>query len=160
MLKNLHTPIIIRFTDGEGPSFRHGVMGVTTISLGILQAIGGILRPHLPDNGEGKETKRIVWEILHKSSGYAIVGLAYATIYFGAEVAGTKMQTFKGVFYSTFAFVGVVIIAMLYDKFTYKDPVVADSDTKDPNVGVENLPLTIASYDIVIEQGSLHTSTN
>jgi uncharacterized membrane protein len=113
--------MIARFTDREGPSFRHGVMGVTTMSLGILQAIGGILRPHIPEQEREKERKRIVWEILHKCTGYALVGLAYATIYFGAEVAGAKKQTFKGVFYATLIFAGVVIVAMLYDKFTYKD---------------------------------------
>jgi hypothetical protein len=127
------------FTDGMGPSCNHGVIGLTTMTLGILQAVNGILRPHTPEEDEQKEKKRFIWELLHKCTGYATLALAYTTIYYGAQVAGSKKQdTFMGVFYATFAFAGVVAIVMRGDKlFVYKEEDGRSTSYKDKTQGME-----------------------
>mmetsp|Transcript_24580 Transcript_24580/g.57272 ORF Transcript_24580/g.57272 Transcript_24580/m.57272 type:complete len:303 (+) Transcript_24580:490-1398(+) len=107
------------FEDGMGPSYRHGIVGLTTMICGFLQIVGGILRPHAPEKGEEKGAGRFAWEIAHKGLGYSAIVLAYAAIYLGAEVAGIKRDTFKGAFYATLGFAGVATFVFLVDKLTY-----------------------------------------
>lgn len=111
------------FEDGMGPSYRHGIIGLTTMACGFLQILAGVLRPHLPeDEKEAKSTIRFVWEIGHKALGYSTIVIAYATLWFGAEVAGIQQDTFRGVFYSTLAYAGVLSAALVADKCS-RDPV-------------------------------------
>jgi len=105
-----------------GPSYRHAVIGLTTMICGFLQVLGGALRPHAPEEGEEKTTIRFVWEIMHKFMGYSAIILAYGTIYLGSVVAGIKRDAFFGVFIATLVYAGVVGCAFLVDKFTFKPP--------------------------------------
>merc|ERR1712038_1850757 len=53
----------------------------------MLQAVLGILRPHLPKgDGEEKSTLRRVWEIKHKIFGYGALILAVVTIGIGTTL--------------------------------------------------------------------------
>lgn len=67
-------------------TFQHGVMGATTMALGLFQPINALLRPH--PNEEGQETNifRTIWEILHKGIGYGTLLLAVATIGVGTTL--------------------------------------------------------------------------
>ena len=111
------------YEDAMGPSYRHGVIGLTTMVCGFMQMVAGITRPHAPEEGEEKTTLRMIWEYGHKGLGYSTIVIAYATIYFGAEVAGLHRDAFFRAFYAAVAFFGVAAVAMLVDKFViYKAP--------------------------------------
>jgi hypothetical protein len=74
------------FEDRGYDSYRHGVLGMVTMTLGCLQPLNAILRPHPTKEGEEKTTARLVWELLHKSTGYIAVLLAVVTIGYGTTV--------------------------------------------------------------------------
>jgi hypothetical protein len=63
-------------------AYKHGVLGCVTMSLGLLQPLNAILRPHF-DPDSPKTTVRTVWEYFHKGTGYAALLLAVVTIGFG-----------------------------------------------------------------------------
>ena len=65
-------------------SYYHGIFGMITMLLGILQPINAFLRPHNPEEGETKSSLRLAWEILHKASGYIAVILGAFTIVLGS----------------------------------------------------------------------------
>ena len=49
-------------------------MGMTVIIIGLLQLINALIRPHPPQKGEARALKCLVWEIVHKCSGYTAIG--------------------------------------------------------------------------------------
>jgi hypothetical protein len=63
-------------------SYKHGVLGMVTMSLGLLQPLNAILRPHF-DPDSAKTTLRTAWEYFHKGTGYAALLLAVVTIGYG-----------------------------------------------------------------------------
>lgn len=63
-------------------SYKHGVLGMVTMSLGLFQPLNAILRPHF-DPDSPKSTLRTVWEYFHKGTGYAALLLAVVTIGYG-----------------------------------------------------------------------------
>jgi hypothetical protein len=67
-------------------NYRHGICGMVTMVLGLLQPLNAVIRPHPPKEGEVKATARIVWEVLHKGSGYTALLLAVATIALGTTI--------------------------------------------------------------------------
>jgi len=72
------------FGDTGLNSYRHGVLGMVVMILGILQPVNAIFRPRLPTAATGsKTTARIVWEYYHKGSGWLAVILAIPTIALG-----------------------------------------------------------------------------
>ena len=78
--------------------------------LGLLQAVLGILRPHLPKgDGEEKSTLRRVWEIKHKIFGYGALILAVVTIGIGTTLLQRSEEA--RVFQITYGFgVGCLLI--------------------------------------------------
>lgn len=68
--------------------YRHGVLGTTTMALGILQPLNAFIRPHpAPEGGVDKKTKlRAIWEIIHKCFGYTALLLAVVTIAYGTTL--------------------------------------------------------------------------
>ena len=48
----------------------HQIGGLVVMILTIFQPINAFFRPHNPASGEQKETKRKIWEIIHKVLGY------------------------------------------------------------------------------------------
>lgn len=69
-------------------SYKHGVAGMVTMCLGLLQPLNAVLRPHhaAPGGGgqeEAKTKRRIIWEYFHKGTGYAALLLAVVTIGYG-----------------------------------------------------------------------------
>merc|ERR1712032_1610140 len=63
----------------------HGSIGVIIMILGILQPINAFFRPH-KEKGHAPSTKRRVWEMLHKGSGYTAVLLAIVNIAIGTTL--------------------------------------------------------------------------
>ena len=63
-----------------------------------------------------KSLARLAWETGHKSLGYMTIGLAYPTMYFGTQVAGTWQQNFERFFFVLIGFVVVVAAAMARNK--------------------------------------------
>ncbi len=70
------------FEDKGYNSYKHGVFGMTTMSLGLLQPLNAIIRPHF-DPESAKTTLRTLWEYFHKGTGYAALVLAVVTIGYG-----------------------------------------------------------------------------
>lgn len=66
-------------------SYVHGLLGSMVMALGLLQPLNAFIRPHAPapDNAASKTGKRVVWEYVHKGSGYTAVALSVITIAIG-----------------------------------------------------------------------------
>jgi len=69
-------------TGGTRTSFLHACLGCTVMSLGLLQPLNALLRPH-KDTDAPRSTMRFAWELLHKSFGYVAVVLSIVTIVLG-----------------------------------------------------------------------------
>jgi hypothetical protein len=71
------------FESTEGVLNKHKTIGLVVFILTFIQAVGGAVRPHLPrkdDNGnviEAKSPLRMLWEFVHKISGYALLAMAW-----------------------------------------------------------------------------------
>jgi len=74
------------FTDIGYNNYRHGVCGMVTMVMGLLQPLNALIRPHATKEGDIRTTKRLVWEVIHKGSGYLSLLLAAATIILGTTV--------------------------------------------------------------------------
>jgi len=117
--------------------YPHAVAGVITMSIGLFQPINAFLRPHVPENGESKSSKRIVWEILHKLLGWVAVVLAIITIGMGTTILPTKtLQKNFQIVYG--ALIGPLLIGLFiytvvdkkkfYDKLSQEEK---DADKQD-----------------------------
>jgi len=74
------------FSDKGLNSYRHGILGCATMTLGLLQPLNAILRPHAAKDGEERTPQRKAWELLHKGLGYLALLLAFATIGIGTTI--------------------------------------------------------------------------
>lgn len=74
------------FKAGSGKSFLHGVIGLFVMFLGILQPINAFFRPHPANIGEETSYWRRLWEMLHKGSGWTVIGLACINILIGTRL--------------------------------------------------------------------------
>merc|ERR1712154_305787 len=84
---------LVNFTtleSGVGLPFSHAIAGCITMGIAISQAINGIIRPHLPENGEEKSDARVVWEKLHRLLGWVAVMLSIVTIGTGTTLLPAK----------------------------------------------------------------------
>lgn len=105
----------------KGPSFNHGALGMTVMVLGILQPINAFIRPHPPKEGESRPLKRLIWEIVHKCSGYLAILLALVTIIFGTFVISKEHgTTFRAIWGVTLAWVIIFSAASAYDGYRHK----------------------------------------
>eukprot|EP00122_Pirum_gemmata_P014207 Pgem_evm1s13244 len=73
------------FNSGLTKSSFHGGLGMVVMVLGILQPLNGLIRPH-KENGEKRSVRRIVWEIVHRGSGYVCLIAAVITIAIGTTL--------------------------------------------------------------------------
>lgn len=77
------------FGDKGFNNYRHGIMGMIVMVLGLLQPLNAFFRPHPPSTDQNGEsvaaptTARIMWEYFHKGSGWLAVVLAIPTIALG-----------------------------------------------------------------------------
>lgn len=73
------------FGSKSGISYIHGSLGATVMTLGMLQPLNAFIRPHVHKD-EPKELKRIIWEFVHKGSGYGACLLAVVTVSIGTTL--------------------------------------------------------------------------
>lgn len=106
------------FADIGYNNYRHGVCGMATMVLGLLQPLNALIRPHAPKEGETRTTMRLVWEVIHKGSGYMTLLLAAATIILGTTVLpDSNDQTSFQIAYGALVAILVCVVGwMLFDK--------------------------------------------
>jgi len=75
--KNTPEPNHFQPIDGAGALGKHKTIGLVVFILAILQGIGGLIRPHVPEGDEPKSSVRVFWEFAHKGSGVAILAMAW-----------------------------------------------------------------------------------
>ena len=84
--------------EGRGAIGKHKTIGLVVFILAIVQAAGGMMRPHLPeknDDGSFKEPPssiRVMWEFVHKGSGYAILAMAWYQCHSGLMLYAQNFQ--------------------------------------------------------------------
>ena len=112
------------FMDVGFHNYRHGICGMTVMILGLMQPLNALIRPHAPENDDDvKTTKRLLWEIWHKSSGYGAVLLAVPTIILGTlSLPNIEDQTKVQVGYGLGCIGGLLLLVayMFYDKTFYQ----------------------------------------
>ena len=72
------------------------------------------------DNTSEKSTLRKTFEMVHRGLGYSTVALAYTTMYFGAQVSGSRQDAFFGVWYALFGIAAGIAGWMLWDKWQHR----------------------------------------
>lgn len=100
--------------------YNHGVLGMTVMVLGLLQPLNAFFRPHPADEGERKPVKRLLWEILHKASGYVAIVLAAVTIFYGTVVIFGHNTEFRVAWGVTLAWVLLFSLYCAYDGYSHK----------------------------------------
>jgi len=106
-------------------SFIHGVIGLVTMALGVFQPINAYFRPHVPKAGEPRETKRFIWEILHKTSGYIAIFLGLVNVGIGTtRPAKPENETlFQVLFGIAIGLILIILISYIRDGRNYKQQV-------------------------------------
>jgi len=64
-------------------NYHHGVMGITVMTLGLIQPINALIRPKAAKDGQAKSPARKIWEYIHKGTGWIALLLAVPTIVLG-----------------------------------------------------------------------------
>ena len=101
-------------------SYNHGVLGMTVMILGLLQPLNALIRPHPPEAGEKRPLKRLIWEVVHKSSGYIAIILAAVTICYGTFVICCHNTKFLAAWIVTLVWVLLFSLYCLLDGYRYK----------------------------------------
>jgi len=136
------------FLDVGFRNYQHGICGMVVMILGILQPLNALIRPHAPESeAEAKSTKRVVWEIWHKSSGWMAVGLAIPTIVLGTlSLPSLDDQKSFQMGYGIACGCGLLglVAYIFYDKKTYEQQQASKKQSKDsassedPSSGSDN----------------------
>ena len=79
-------------SDDRDTAFSHVAMGMTVMILGLLQPINALIRPHPPEKGQARALERLIWEIVHKCSGYIAIILAIGTYIIFGHVAKFRAE--------------------------------------------------------------------
>lgn len=103
------------FGDKGNNNYRHGIMGMVTMIMGLLQPINAFFRPHLPNEGDDKSRARIIWEIYHKSAGWLTLILASATVILGTRVL-PKAKDGKAFLFTYIGGVGLLLLGLFFIK--------------------------------------------
>jgi len=151
---------IFNFTALSSPStnaFVHGIFGIITMSLGLLQPINAFFRPHLPKEGEKKSFSRKVWSIIHKGSGYIALILAVITIVLGTRLLPEPAnQTVFQVVYV--AMIVPLICLVLYSRKDKKKIMFSEPDNHKVSEKVDEKVYQEEESEIhVSEEGELET---
>lgn len=66
--------------------FPHRTIGLVVFILAFIQAVNGVLRPHVPEEGKEKTTARGGWEIFHRVLGFLLLGLSWYQVQSGIKI--------------------------------------------------------------------------
>jgi len=110
----LHTFDVFKIKD---KSYTHGVFGMIVMTFGILQPFNAIIRPHPPEKGEVKKVKRLIWEIIHKTSGYIAVLLAAVTICYGTIIIFDHNVKFRAAWGCTIGWIVLFSLTCAWDGY-------------------------------------------
>lgn len=91
--KNTPEPNHFQPIEGGGAIGKHKTIGLVVFITSLLQAAGGLFRPHTPDAGEDKSSVRVFWEFAHKLSGMAILAMAWFQCHSGLVTYATNFAT-------------------------------------------------------------------
>jgi hypothetical protein len=70
----------------DGQDEPHRVIGLVIAIVAVVQALLGIFRPHVPEEGEEPTMKRKLWEVAHKVLGYSCLGMAIYQVQSGIKI--------------------------------------------------------------------------
>ena len=107
-------------SDDRDSAFSHAAIGMTVMILGLLQPINAIIRPHPPEKGEARALKRLIWEIVHKCSGYIAIILAAVTIVLGTSIIFDHGAKFRAAWGVTVGWVVLFSIFCWVDGYMYQ----------------------------------------
>ena len=123
------------FKDYGFRNYQHGICGMVVMILGLIQPLNALIRPHPPSGPEDeKSTKRWLWEIWHKSSGWIAVGLAVPTIVLGTlSLPNLEDQSTVQIGYGIGCIGGLLLLTacIFYDKKTFEVSQREPNDGKD-----------------------------
>ena len=89
LLQLIGLATIIAHVESGGGSFIHfnsihSIVGISVCSIGTLQPLNALIRPHPVDHATGKRTTlRFTWEVIHKTFGYTSVLGGMANVVLG-----------------------------------------------------------------------------
>jgi len=113
------------FESGEGALQKHKTIGLAVVIATVLQAVGGIMRPHLPEKDEEKSIIRTAWEGVHKLSGYTILAMAWYQCHSGLKLYALRFSQdndYVGVFWGFAGTIAAVAVGgKLHGIFVYKE---------------------------------------
>lgn len=72
--------------------YPHRTIGLVIFILVFVQALGGALRPHVPEMGEEKTTKRKAFEIGHRLLGFSLLGLSWYQVQSGIKIYQSRFS--------------------------------------------------------------------
>ena len=128
--------------EGRGSIGKHKTIGLVVFILAIIQGVGGIMRPHLPDKNddgsdvEPKSSVRVIWEFVHKGSGYAILAMAWYQCHSGLKLYAQNFQAddFTDVFWGvTGAIAAIAFVGALTRLVMPEEPKPMPVSTKEDN---------------------------
>ena len=111
----------VLFSGARG--FIHGVMGVIVMSLGLLQPINALVRPHAPAGDEPRSKLRLAWELLHKISGYSAALLALFVIYLGTTYITPEdtKSSFQIAYFCMLGMLALLLGVLLFDNWRHPE---------------------------------------
>jgi len=78
--------------DAYHQKFVHACLGCTVMSLGLFQPLNAFIRPHAPPAGEAKPLKRLIWEVVHKTTGVSALILSCVNNFLGGYLFSDRTR--------------------------------------------------------------------
>ena len=129
------------FSSTGGKAYYHGVLGITVMTIGLIQPINAFVRPHPPLPGDPTTTSRLVWEIVHQSLGYFASLLAVMTIFLGTLLVPAPSDQLKfqlGYGIGVGVALLLLVVCLVVDKRNYQEEI---KDESPPLLGCDAVPL-------------------
>eukprot|EP00980_Cylindrotheca_fusiformis_P030371 scaffold24719_cov147-Cylindrotheca_fusiformis.AAC.1 len=124
------------FADVGYNNYRHGICGMVTMVLGLLQPLNALIRPHPPSEGEIKSSLRQLWEVVHKGSGYVAILMAAATIILGTKILPEPddKRAFQVAYGILLGVLLLAIVLMVLDKKNHADNTTIPKEKKETSL--------------------------
>jgi len=123
------------FQSRDGSMGKHHTIGLVVFILVILQSVGGIIRPHVPEKGEEPSTARVMWLWGHKISGVTLLGMAWYQCHSGLVLYAQRFvqdQDYTNVFWGIAGTIAAIGIGGKLHGMVTIEPEADPSKTEDP----------------------------